>query len=578
MTRLKNDFTGYKERYGDTWDLVLKDENSCPPQYHNIEYPEDVDFTLVEAFIVFCYEFLTFTEDSIASEVNGRVRFYDWQVKYILEPLLATNSLGKFIFFAFTLLVPKKNGKSYVACALILFLLLVNPEGWQGVVSASSREQADDGIFKPLLDTVRKSEALLMELEALDGLLRYKDKRKNSVAKLLSSDAKKLDGKKMDLILMDEIQAYENDEAYKILSNGQSSKRNPKRFVTSTLGERYDSKGNDTLIYSVFQYGIDVCKGIIEDKGQCFVIWCCELEDDQIDLSDPEIFANCNPAWGTIKSIEQTMSNAKQQDKTERSAVLMRDLNKFISSDDKWLDLGAFGKLYSEEEIPLGSDICVGFDGSRSDDNTAIVIGTVTGRPHLQLYKLWGNFNKVKGYRIPEQEVLDTLKQLHKDYNVKYIYCDPNKWYNQLTYLSTLGLPIVEYPTKGQPIIKATLGFESAVYQQTFTWGTPNPNNNKDIEFLNKKFEAHVENAVIKTNPNTGESHIYKAGTQNKIDAVIAGMLCVMAINEIIPILFNKGEVVEHFAPTPEELAERRAKREQEEKEKAQNNIIYITN
>lgn len=83
-----------------------------------------------------------------------------------------------------------------------------------------------------------------------------------------------------------------------------------------------------------------------------------------------------------------------------------------------------------------GSQVCLGFDGSESDDFTAIQAETLDGftftprygpdqRPTIWNPAEWGG-------SIPRGEVHAAVDELFERYSVERMYCDPHDWYSEI--------------------------------------------------------------------------------------------------------------------------------------------------
>lgn len=83
-----------------------------------------------------------------------------------------------------------------------------------------------------------------------------------------------------------------------------------------------------------------------------------------------------------------------------------------------------------------GAQIAIGFDGSDSDDWTAIQAETIDGftftprygpdrRPTIWNPKEWGD-------QIPRGEVAAAVDELFERFKVKRMYCDPHDWYSEI--------------------------------------------------------------------------------------------------------------------------------------------------
>lgn len=84
--------------------------------------------------------------------------------------------------------------------------------------------------------------------------------------------------------------------------------------------------------------------------------------------------------------------------------------------------------------LPAGTRIGLGFDGSISDDCTAL-IGTavVEGQPHSFEIEVWSRpVDAPKGWRIPRGEVTERVRETFAYYDVGLMLCDPAKWQTEI--------------------------------------------------------------------------------------------------------------------------------------------------
>lgn len=95
----------------------------------------------------------------------------------------------------------------------------------------------------------------------------------------------------------------------------------------------------------------------------------------------------------------------------------------------RWTDLASTGVV-----VPDGERIGLGFDGSISDDCTALVATAfVDGKPHTWPIQVWSRpKDALKGWRIPRTAVSDAVKETFERYDVGLMLCDPAKWQTEI--------------------------------------------------------------------------------------------------------------------------------------------------
>jgi hypothetical protein len=85
-------------------------------------------------------------------------------------------------------------------------------------------------------------------------------------------------------------------------------------------------------------------------------------------------------------------------------------------------------------EVPRGTRIGLGFDGSISDDATALrACAIIDGKPYTWLIGVWLRPKKApKGWRIPRGEVAERVAWAMDYYDVGRMLCDPAKWQTEI--------------------------------------------------------------------------------------------------------------------------------------------------
>jgi phage terminase large subunit-like protein len=102
---------------------------------------------------------------------------------------------------------------------------------------------------------------------------------------------------------------------------------------------------------------------------------------------------------------------------------------------------------------PDGTDICLGFDGSKNNDFTAIAGETIDGFSFTprwgdeQVATVWDPANS--NGRIPHGEVAVAVEEMFRRYKVKRFYCDPQDWDTDIeTWALAYGVEtVIQWPT-----------------------------------------------------------------------------------------------------------------------------------
>jgi phage terminase large subunit-like protein len=285
------------------------------------------------------------------------------------------------------LIVARKNGKSTLAAAIGLYLMIADGEAGAEVYSAATKKDQAKIIWLEARKMVRKSPVLSRRIKTLVAEM-VADKY-DAVFKPLSSDSNSLDGLNVHGGLIDELHAITDRNLYDVIADGTSAREQPLIFITSTAGTVregiFDSKYDDAA------KAIEGIEGF-EDERSLAVIY--EL-DKRDEWTIPACWKKANPALGTVKSLDglQTRVARAKADAGKVKNLLCKDFNIRETAFEAWL---TFEELNNEAVFVL-SDFdppakygIGGVDLSQSVDLTAAkVIFMVNDDPHVYVLQMY---------------------------------------------------------------------------------------------------------------------------------------------------------------------------------------------
>lgn len=111
--------------------------------------------------------------------------------------------------------------------------------------------------------------------------------------------------------------------------------------------------------------------------------------------------------------------------------------NRIVYGLGTWLPDDLWDNTAADVTVPDGAQVCLGFDGSESNDWTAIRAETLDGHRFTPTYgpdnrpTVW-NPEQWPGGVIPRGEVAAAVDELFRKYNVKLMYCDPPLWHSEI--------------------------------------------------------------------------------------------------------------------------------------------------
>jgi phage terminase large subunit-like protein len=447
------------------------------------------------------------TKDSVASPAGRLLVLRGWQ-RELLRHTLARREDGRFRHRTALVGMSRKNGKSALAASMGLAGLTLGGNGSEIYSCAADRDQA-----RIVFGTAKRMIEMDDELSSMFTLYRdaieFKDK--GSVYRVLSAEAYSKEGlNPSPLVIFDEVHAQPSWELWNVLSLAGGARADSLLLGITTAGVKTQNNGQDSLCYSLYQYGQRVVKGEIKDPSFFFSWW--EPTKPEGDHRDESLWLESNPGFADLLDKEEMQSAVLR---TPEAEFRTKRLNCFVSTSVAWLPTGAWEALKDEDRYPEpGEEVILAFDGAFSNDSTALVMWLLGGeKPHLMVVGLWERPDDAEqGWHIPVAEVEQVIVDTFRDerFSVKEIVFDPARWQRTFMVLDEEGLPVVSYPNSAQNMVPATQKFYEAVVNQSFTHDG------------DERLARHVANCVTKQS--SRGVMVAKASSRRKVDAAVASI------------------------------------------------------
>lgn len=447
------------------------------------------------------------TKDSVASPAGKLLELRGWQ-KELLKHTLARREDGRFRHRTALVGMSRKNGKSALAASMGLAGLTLGGNGSEIYSCAADRDQA-----RIVFGTAKRMIELDEELSSMFTLYRdaieFKDK--GSVYRVLSAEAYSKEGlNPSPLVIFDEVHAQPSWELWNVLSLAGGARADSLLLGITTAGVKTQSNGQDSLCYSLYQYGQQVVKGEKKDPSFFFSWW--EPTQPEADHRDEKLWLESNPGYNDLLDAEEMASAVLR---TPEAEFRTKRLNCFVNTSVAWLPTGAWEALKDTDRFPEpGEEVILAFDGAFSNDSTALVMWLLGGqKPHLMVVGLWERPDDAEqGWHIPVAEVEETIVSTFRDerFNVKEIVFDPARWQRTFMVLDEEGLPVVSYPNSAANMVPATQKFYEAVVNESFTHDG------------DERLARHIANCVTKQS--SRGVMVAKASSRRKVDAAVASI------------------------------------------------------
>lgn len=459
-----------------------------------------------------------------------KFKLQEWQKEILREIFLPVDKHGNRIVRQVYLEVPRKSGKTTLASAIALWLLIEGEPGAQIFSAAASRSQAEI-CYNHAINMVNSCLPLRNKIRAQKQSIFY-DKTK-SFYKAISSDAYTAHGANAHGIIIDEVHCMKSRDLYDTLMTSTLARRQPLTVLITTAGNDRTS-----FCYEMHNYARKIIDGTIVNKSFIAKIFAADIDDDWTLEST---WRKANPSYETIVKPEYFYQQVQEcKDNPSKEAAFRRDhLNQWVETDIRWIAPAKWDECQTEEPHLQGRDCYVGLDLSATMDMTSAClffppiddddVGFVmpfyfapseanANREKLNKQKIkpWvkaGYIIETEGNRIDYRVIKKQLLLLASKYNILEIAVDP--WGSD------------------QIVHELEEDFTCIIFSQTMA--NMSPPTKKLEELILTKNIAHAGNPVLRWNlgnvsvflDDNANYKLSKKKSRDKIDGIIALIMCI---------------------------------------------------
>ena len=266
------------------------------------------------------------------------------------------------------LMVARKNGKSFLASAIGLYLLLAdNEQGAEVYTAATKKEQAN----------ITHKEAIRM-IKASPDLQKYCKIQVNNISveatqskfEPLGSNSDKLDGLNCHAVIADEVHAWKGRDLWEVLKSSMPSRVQPLMFCITTAGFDLTS-----ICFELKEYAEKILEGTIKDDTFFCLVYCLDVDDEYSNL---QTLQKANPNLGVsvkIDFLKECIETCKQMP-SEINGFLTKHCNMFTQQQSRWLSIDDWNACPDEYDIDdlIGRECYAGLDLSSTTDLSALVL------------------------------------------------------------------------------------------------------------------------------------------------------------------------------------------------------------
>jgi hypothetical protein len=403
------------------------------------------------------------------------------------------------------IIIPKKNGKSTLIAALILFHLLTTPDA-ECIVVAASREQAEI-ILRQARKFIRNTPGLQAHLRVMRREIMSLDDEGR--ARVLASDEDTADGVLPTLAIVDELHRHKTSELYAVLrlavgttggrmltiSTAGSSMDTPlgekRRRAQGMPGFVRDAKRRRSFVRS-------------KDGSFAFIEWSLNPDDDPNDLKTVKLV---NPApWKTLTLL------AKEQAAVTPWQWLRFACGIWTEGEEPAIPPEIWDPLADPSlEVPDGATVWVGLMlGMRREETAVSVVWVDDEVLYAKVRILTGN--------VTYEQVEDQIRSVADKHDVACLVYTSKGFERSANTLQDEGFRIIELPLTPQRMEKA-----SAIFWQLVEEGNFHHDGDPTLR-------AHVMGATVKE---TGKGWQFDPASKRPVAGLFALVAaCDVAVSE----------------------------------------------
>jgi phage terminase large subunit-like protein len=229
--------------------------------------------------------------------------------------------------------IARKNGKSELAAAIVVLMLVFNGEAGAQIYSAATTKEQASIVFKAAKKMLRM---LCADSQAINNIVRLYQHSvtgpKDSIFKAVTSDSGTLDGLNPYGAIVDEYHEHKDDGVLQVLQTGMGSRVEPLLFVITTAG--FNLNGPCARLRKIV---MDILEQKIDDNSQFGAIFSIDEGDD---WEDKGCWSKANPNIGQTPSwefMEDQLKAAQNEGSSAQTQFRTKNLNVWMRASKVWI-------------------------------------------------------------------------------------------------------------------------------------------------------------------------------------------------------------------------------------------------
>ncbi len=264
--------------------------------------------------------------------------------------------------------IARKNGKTFIAAVIALYLFSADGEPGSEVYTAATKRDQARLCWRDAEQMVRNSPILSRRFSVLRDNI--SDEMTMSKLLPLARDSHSMDGLNVHGAIMDELHAWKTRDMWDVIETATGARRQSLLLAITTAGYNRHS-----ICWEKYEYCQKVLKGVVDDDEFFGVIY--EI-DDEAEWDNESAWVKANPNLGvSVKpdDIRRKVKAAKESP-AAMNAVLRLHMNMWTQAETRWLDVDKWRACSAEVDTGMlsGRPCYGGLDLSSTTDITAFVL------------------------------------------------------------------------------------------------------------------------------------------------------------------------------------------------------------
>ena len=437
------------------------------------------------------------------------------------------------------LLVPRKNGKSALAAAVGLYMLVADGEHGAEIYSGATTEKQAWEVFRP---------ARLMAIKRPDMCGHYGLSVNASNLHVLANESrfepligKPGDGSSPSCAIVDEYHEHDTDAMYSTMETGMGAREQPMMLVITTAGDNIAGP-----CYAMQGEAQAMLEGTREDDETFALIYTVDAEDE---WTDPDVLRKANPNYGVSVGEDFLLARQKEAMGSPRKAgqFKTKHLNVWVQARDAYFNVLRYQQA-GDSDLTLdqfeGQEAIIGVDLAEKRDLTAVEILFRHGKgfarfgriyapeetvelPENEHFRLWrdqGVLIQTDGAVTDDREIEADILEWCSRFNVREVAFDPLHSRQMAVQLMEQGVACIDYANRPTLMNEPMRQMDALIADGEFY------HNNEP------SFAWMLSNVVNRAR--TGDIHSpAKEKPGNKIDGPVAAMMALgrWLLDEVAP-------------------------------------------